>query len=190
MIFLTMTSVKDITNDEELDTLIGKIADGNRDALAELYELTRSGVYSFALSILKNTHDAEDVLHDCYVLVWQHAKNYTSSGKPMAWIITITKNLCMNRLRQHKKNADTPEEDWLIYVENHDEASPEDKLILKECLSSLSDEERNIVVLFAVSGFRHREIASLLNLPLATVLSKYHRALKKLRKFMESGEQS
>ena len=45
----------------------------------------------------------------------------------MAWIITITKNLCLGRLRQHKKNADMPEEDWLIYVENHEEASPEDK---------------------------------------------------------------
>lgn len=185
MMILTMTSVKDITNDDELDTLIGLIADGNRDALAELYELTRSAVYSFALSILKNTHDAEDVLHDCYVSVWQHAAAYVSSGKPMAWIITITKNLCLGRLRQHKKNADMPEEDWMIYVENHEEASPEDKLILKECLGSLSDEERNIVVLYAVSGFKHREIAELLNLPLATVLSKYHRAMKKLRKIME-----
>ena len=78
-----------------------------------------------------------------------------------------------------------PEEDWLIYIENREEASPEDKIILKECLGSLTDEERNIVVLYAVSGFRHREIAALLNLPLATVLSKYHRAMKKLRKILE-----
>ena len=46
----------------------------------------------------------------------------------------------------------------------------------------LNQQERQIVVLHAVSGFRHREIAQLLQLPLPTVLSKYHRALKKLKK--------
>ena len=55
-------------------------------------------------------------------------------------------------------------------------------------MEALSDEERQIVALHALSGFRHREIAEVLELPLATVLSKYHRALKKLRSRLAPSE--
>jgi RNA polymerase sigma-70 factor (ECF subfamily) len=57
----------------------------------------------------------------------------------------------------------------------------DDKVVLQQCMEVLSDTERQIVVLHAVSGFKHREIAAYLELPLATVLSKYHRAIKKMK---------
>ena len=95
----------------ELDLLLQEIAAGNRAALEALYRHTRPAVYGFALSILKNAHDAEDVLHDCYVAVWQ-AAGYRTQGKPMAWLMTITRNLCLQLLRQRQKTADLPEEDW------------------------------------------------------------------------------
>ena len=53
-------------------------------------------------------------------------------------------------------------------------------------MSVLDAEERQIVILHAMTGFRHREIAEVLDLPTGTVLSKYNRALKKMRKEMES----
>jgi RNA polymerase sigma-70 factor (ECF subfamily) len=62
--------------------------------------------------------------------------------------------------------------------------------VLDACLGQLSDEERQIVVLHAVAGFRHREIAALLELPLPTVLSKYSRALKKLKALLTKGERT
>ena len=55
-------------------------------------------------------------------------------------------------------------------------------------MNELSDEERQIVVLHVVSGFRHREIAAFLDMALPTVLSKYSRALKKLKKSLSKGE--
>lgn len=55
-------------------------------------------------------------------------------------------------------------------------------------MKQLTDQERQIVMLHAVAGFKHREIAELLELPLSTVLSKYRRALKKLRHSLEKGE--
>ena len=58
----------------------------------------------------------------------------------------------------------------------------EDRMMLEAVLSALSDEERQIVTLHALTGLRHREIAALLGLPLPTVLSKYSRALKKLQR--------
>ncbi len=165
----------------ELDHCLKELALGNSEALELLYHGTSSAIYSFALSLLKNPHDAEDVLHDCYLNIYAGAEGYRSSGKPMAWILTITKNLCYQKLRERQKNADLPQEDWELWLSHNEGLSHEDKVIIRQCMELLSDEERQIVSLHAVAGFRHREIAELLSLPLSTVLSKYHRAIKKLR---------
>lgn len=61
-------------------------------------------------------------------------------------------------------------------------------MVLQTVLSRLSVEERQIVILHSVEGFKHREIAQILDLPLGTALSKYHRALSKLRKMLEEEE--
>ncbi len=173
-----------------LDTYIRRIAAGDTRALESLYHETSASVYAYAVSVLKNVHDAEDVLHDCYIAVHSAAGNYSSSGKPMAWIITIAKNLCFMKLRERKKKAETEDEDFFINAQyNADSAlTPEDAFILNECMNELSDEERQIVVLHVVSGFRHREIAAFLDMALPTVLSKYHRALKKLKNSLSKGE--
>ena len=55
-------------------------------------------------------------------------------------------------------------------------------------LAAIGEEERRIVLLHAITGMKHREIAALLELPLATVLSKYHRALKKMRAYLEGDD--
>ena len=61
----------------------------------------------------------------------------------------------------------------------------EDRSILRSCMEQLRDEERQIVTLHALSGFKHREIAAILQLPLPTVLSKYHRAVKRLKQHLQ-----
>ena len=61
----------------------------------------------------------------------------------------------------------------------------EDRGVLRACLEQLSDQERQIVALHAVAGFKHREIAALLELPLSTVLSKYNRAIKRLKQYLQ-----
>jgi RNA polymerase sigma-70 factor (ECF subfamily) len=74
------------------------------------------------------------------------------------------------------------EEDW----ERHADSVAEgenllNSLVLREAMTSLSDEERQIVVLHALSDMKHRQIAEVMGMPLSTVLSKYSRAMKKLR---------
>ena len=69
------------TNSKRLGELIHNIADGDRGALAELYKLTNKDVYAFALSILKNIHDAEDVLQDCFVRIYSSAGSYSDRGE-------------------------------------------------------------------------------------------------------------
>lgn len=168
----------------ELDRCLLGIAQGDPAALEALYHSTSASIYSFALSILKNTHDAEDVLQDCYLKIYAGAERYRSSGKPMAWILTITRNLCYQKLRERQKIADLPQEDWELWLAGNEGLSQEDRVVIRQCMELLSDEERQIVSLHAVAGFRHREIAELLSLPLATVLSKYHRAIKKLKQHL------
>lgn len=169
----------------DMDDLLFRIAAGEQAALAQLYEHTQASVFGFALSILKNTHDAEDVLHDCYVAVWQGAAGYRSRGKPLAWILTVTRNLCLQQLRNRSRVADLAPEDWEPYLADKEGVTLEDRSILRSCMEQLRDEERQIVTLHALSGFKHREIAAILQLPLPTVLSKYHRAVKRLKQHLQ-----
>lgn len=172
------------TNQANVDALIAAIAEGSTDALAQLYQQTSASVYAYALSLLKNSHDAEDVLHDCYLSIWTAAPSYRSEGKPMAWILTLTKNLSLKLLRRRKRTAELPVEDWKDSLEFSTQMTADDKVVLQQCMERLSDDERQIVVLHAVSGFKHRQIAELMDLALPTVLSKYHRAIKKMKAFL------
>ena len=175
------------TENTLLDTLLGRIAIGDTAALEALYRRTQTAVYSFALSVLKNAHDAEDVLHDCYVAACNSAAQYHSRGKPMAWLITIAKNLCLQQLRAQRKTADMPEDMHAFLPADSAGMSVEDRTVLSACMRQLSDGERQIVTLHAVAGFKHREIAAILQMPLATVLSKYNRAIKKLKQHLQAG---
>ena len=105
----------------------------------------------------------------------------------MAWVITITKNLCLEKMRKLKHEAVLP--DFSDYsVKFSEEMNVDDKLLIEGCLNSLKLNERKIVVLHIVAGLKHREIASLLNMPLGTVLASYQRALAKTKKFLQGGE--
>lgn len=166
-----------MTNSFLMERWIAAISRGERTALEKLYDTAAPAVYAMALSILKNEADAEDVLQETFVSILKSASGYTPQGKPMAWIITIAKN-CSYKLLQSRHRY--------ISMEEHVHfssalTSPEDRLLLQSCMQQLSDEERQIVVLFAVAGCTHLQIAQMLELPASTVRSKYHRALKKLR---------
>lgn len=90
----------------ELQRLLIRVAGGEREALAELYQRTRAAVYGLALSYLKNAHDAQDLTQDVYVQVWDCAAQYHSTGSPMGWLLTVCRNLCLMRLR--RRNAMPP----------------------------------------------------------------------------------
>lgn len=170
------------SKDKYLESLIMEIAKGNTGALAEFYKATDSSIYGFALSILKRPHEAEDVMHDAYLKIYEAADTYQSLGKPMAWILTIVRNLALSRFRL-KDESNLPLEDDRIMSDSYDfTESTIDRIILDMALGILTDEECQVVVLHSITGLKHREIAEILGLPLSTVISKYHRSLLKLRK--------
>ena len=177
----TLLSAGSGGQDDMLETYIAQIADGHKDGMALLYEQTHAAVYGFALSILRNRQDAEDVQHDTYIQIWKAAGSYQPSGKPIAWIYTITRNLTRMRLRDQGRTVTVSPEDWHTMFADIPAVDQEDRMVLASLLEVLSDEERQIILLHAMTGLKHREIAELMELKLATVLSKYNRAIKKLR---------
>ena len=172
----------------ELQQLLLHIAGGERDALAELYQRTRTAVYGLALSYLKNAQDAQDLTQDVYVQVWDCAAQYRPTGSPMGWLLAVCRSLCLMRLRREERHAALSEEEWDAIPAQECGLDADERALLQGALANLSDEERRVVLLHAVTGMKHREIAALLELPLPTVLSKYHRALKKMRSFLEGDD--
>lgn len=169
------------------DTLIMKIATGDTDALRQLYENVSGNIYGFALSITKNTHDAEDVLQETFVKVYSKACEYIPQGKPLAWIFTIARNLCLTKMREKARTSalDESRPQDLDFSSVHD---VEHKILLEMLFKVLNDEEKQILLLHSVNGMKHREIASFMNISLNTALSKYHRAIKKLKAAVKEGE--
>ena len=158
-----------------VDELIVAVGQGDKKAFEELYRIFAPEVYAYALAVLKNPAD-------------NAAPRYKDTGKGRHFVMTIAANLCRMAQRKEGRRAELAEEDWMPYLEDKSALSPEDRLLLKECMTALAAEEREILTLHAVSGLKHREIAKLLGLPLSTVLSKYNRAVKKLRKQFGEGE--
>ncbi len=175
----TLTHQKNI----EIDDCLHRLAAGEISALERLYELTSTNIYGYALSLMQNKSDAEDVMHDLYVSVYSNAALYSSRQKPLAWMLTITRNLAMAKLKEKNRSQELTDLQ-LQFISSEEKLSPIEKETLRQTLRILNDEERQIVVLHSL-GFRHMEIAATLAMPLPTVLTKYHRALKKLRKELE-----
>ena len=163
-----------------VDKTIELIANGDKGALADLYGQAKTQVYSYALSVLKNRSDAEDALSETFLEIWRCAPAYRPKGKPMAWIITITKNLCYMKLRERRKFSDEPADfDSLV---DQSALSPEDRATIFAVIEDLDEAEREVIILHAIVGLKHREIAKILSAPLSTVLSRYQRAIGKLKK--------
>lgn len=167
----------------ELENAIYGIANGVDGSLKNLYELCSGAVYAYALTVLKNTYDAQDVMQDTFIKVYDASVNYVPKGKPMSWILAIARNLCFDKFRKQAQQATAFQTEPIDFSSG----DPVDRIVVKKCLSELDDDERRIVVMHALGGLKHREIAEELSLPLNTVLSKYKRALGKLKTIIKGG---
>lgn len=167
------------------ETLFERIGAGDMAAFEILYIQTERTVHAYVLSVVKNADDTVDIVQDTYLKIRAAAHLYKPMGKPMAWIFTIARNLAMSHLRQKSvkgaSNWESHENDPAFsYI-----SDSLDRLVLEAALKILKDDEREVVLLHAISGMKHHEIASSLNVPLSTALSRYHRALKKLKKHLQ-----
>ena len=181
---LTTTEYAPALDRSALERLLIAVAAGEQEALAELYHRTRAAVYGMALSYLHNAHDAQDLTQDVFVRVWGCGAQYRPTGSPMGWLLAVCRNLCLMQLRSENRHTPLTDAEWDAIPAEETGLSADERTLLQQALAGLGEEERRVVLLHAVTGLKHREIAALLELPLPTVLSKYHRALKKMRSFL------
>ncbi len=169
------------------EALFQRIAGGDSKALDDLYELSYRPIFALLLSYTQNYQDAEDLLQETFLKIYQGARLYKPRGNPMAWMMKIARNLYLSYYHVSERNLTNFEEmSNQIPFDNIPQA--EDRLLIETMFQTLKVEERNIIVLHIMQGFKFREISDILDKPLGSVLSSYHRGLRKLKKASEEEE--
>jgi RNA polymerase sigma-70 factor, ECF subfamily len=176
--------------------LIQRIANGDQAAFAALYDRLSPILYSMALRMMNDAIEAEDVLQDGFVYIWQRANTFDASrGSPFSWAITIVRHKAIDRLRVRLRGE---------RLREHASASPElasdkdDQSALepflrerraqvKSALAQLPGEQREALQLAFFSGLTHQEIAAKIATPLGTVKARIRRGLLQLRQLLQSG---
>jgi RNA polymerase sigma-70 factor, ECF subfamily len=186
---LAIDTVEASERDQDLVSLVERVATGDQSALAALYDATNRLIYSLVLRVLGDMSSAEEVLIDVYTQVWRQAASYDANrGAPLAWMATIARSRAIDRLRsgwqeQRRKepldvlgdapsNASSPEESA---------AASELQKLVREALNVLTPEQRQVIELAYYSGLSHSEIAEKLNQPLGTVKTRTRLGMMKLR---------
>ena len=171
------------------EALFSKIEQGDDKAFEELYHLTYKPMYAFVLSMALSKEDAEDILQETYIRIRGSCHLYQKRGNPMAWMMKIAKNLYLMKWRTERKQDIVDIDNFTSQLLLEQIPAVEDKLLLEELFRKVSREDRDIIIMHVIMGMRHREIADIWNLPVGTVLSRYHRSMKLLRHHAVSAEE-
>ena len=118
-------------------------------------------------------------MQETYVRIRNSINTYKPGINALAWIFTIAKNLTLNEIKKHSREVNLELDDPVL--QSDDEYGEEEGELVHLVNTILTDDERQIVNLHLMSGFKHREIAEMMGKPLGTVLWAYRNALKKLK---------
>lgn len=165
-----------------LDSLICQLQGGSEEAFERFYIETNKSLFSFVYLVVRNYQDAEDIVQETFIKIKRNCGLYKPGTNPTAWIYQIAKNLSLDHLKKKKFEAPLLENEEISPVAEDISSGKVQNLYLHDLLiKNLEEEDRQIVLLHVVDGYKHREIAKILDLPLGTVLWKYNRALKILK---------
>jgi len=165
-------------NKGELNNLMLEVQNGNEFAFEILYKETHKGVFSFIYSYVQDFHTTEDLLQETFIKVKTKAQSYIKNTNVLAWILQIAKNTSLDYLRKEKNNKSTELKEDIIEQEN----DFQEKLPLHDLINrTLGETDKQIVILHLEFGYKTREIAKILDLPLGTVLWKYNQSMKTLK---------
>ncbi|HOJ45125.1 MAG TPA: RNA polymerase sigma factor [Bacilli bacterium] len=172
------------------ETALVKLQQGDQDGLTDLYEVTSRAVFAFTLSVIADYQLAEDIMQETYIRVYQSIDSYRKGTNGLSWILTIAKNIALTMLerrqREERIDFDAQHERAGATVEVPNFENPTIDLAKK----ILPEDEQQILFLYAIGEYKHREIADLLGLPLGTVTWKYQIAIKKMREHLKKGGQN
>jgi len=170
-----------------IDTAVVRAAkQGDPESFAKVYEYFAPELYRTALFTLGNEADAQDAVSETFLEAYKGIHNLRDEASIRRWMLTILSARCKRHIAdyiQQRKNSDIDE---MIDLPAPQNTQPNaDHISALDALGALSAEERQIVVLSAVMGYKTREIAQMLELPHGTVSSKLYRSLKKLKTVLE-----
>jgi RNA polymerase sigma-70 factor, ECF subfamily len=168
---------------------IERMARGEHDALAELYDRHARPVYSLALRILQNQSDAEDIVQEVFSQAWRQAARYDATrGVVAAWLLTLSRSRAIDRLRARRARPEHPADDRQMsnvvdpgFSADLQILSAEQVARVRAALDALPVLQRVAIELAYYEGLTHVEIAEQLDQPLGTVKTRIRLALGKLR---------
>jgi RNA polymerase sigma factor (sigma-70 family) len=177
---------------EELDRLLQRVGTQDREAFAELYRRSSPRLYGVCLRMLSDPREAEEVLQEAYVSIWQRGTTFEPArAGAMTWMISLVRNKAIDRLRQHANARVDP--DFAIDSIADDEPTPvaraehqQSYLRLEECLQELDTQQRRSIREAFFSGNTYQELAQRAQVPLGTMKSWIRRGLLQLRACLET----
>ncbi len=171
------------------DSLICAIGQGDMSALERLYSELAPAVCAFARSIVRDEAAAQDIMQDTFVRVYNSAGAFRPCGLGCAWVMQIARNLSLNALTRFSR-TEPVESGPETAAADSTEDSAEARVMIVDALDSLSDAERQVITLHAVSGLKLDEVARVMNEPLGTIKWRHSQAMKKIRAAMSAGEEA
>ncbi len=171
--------------------LLRRIAANDRQALAEFYDQIAAPLFSTATRILGDAHEAEEVVQDVFVQIWQKAATFDAAlGSPFTWAMRITRNRSIDRLRSRQRRSKLAEQfqenfeitsDGASSVELGEEAVGQ----IRSTVGNLPADQHRVIEMAFFSGLTHAEIAATLDEPLGTVKARIRRGMMKLRESLQ-----
>jgi RNA polymerase sigma-70 factor, ECF subfamily len=173
--------------------LLARLADGDRQALSDLYDRYASMLLALAVRVVGDHAEAEEVLQDVLVQAWRQARRYNPERSSVStWLVMMTRSRAIDRIRNRKvvdrtlaavqrENPDAHESPVGAESVLHQERAAR----LRAELAGLPEEQRQVLELAFFSGMTQREIAAETGIPLGTVKTRTLLAMKKLRVALE-----
>jgi len=178
--------------------LVALAREGHRGAFAELVELYKNKIFHLACRMLGNVQEAEDVVQETFLRMYEHLSSYDSSRKFSTWLYRIATNLCIDRLRRRRQvyslDAEFAEGEGMDghSVLRAGDPGPEETLMLTErqriiieAVASLPDKYKAAVALKYYQDLSLQEISDILQVPVSTVKTRIHSGREYLRRKLE-----
>jgi RNA polymerase sigma-70 factor (ECF subfamily) len=167
------------------------------DTKVRTFELTMwphmRAAYNLARWLVRNDHDAEDIVQESFLKAYKAQESFRGS-EPKTWMLSIVRNTAMDFLRRLKTSATVTLGDQGYEPEDHS-PNPERAFLeqtrreqVRQAISNLAPEFREAIVLREIEGLSYKEIASVLGIPMGTVMSRLSRARNLLLVELGAGE--
>ncbi len=167
--------------------LIRRVALGDGQAFASLYDRYSSQLFGLLLRILHSRAEAEDVLQEVFLQVWVSSGDFDETrGRPFTWLVILARSRAIDRVRalsaRHRAAVESQREapQWDVSDACEDAIKSEQGKIVREALAALPAKQRCALLLAYFEGLSHAQTAARLGLPLGTVKTQTRSGLTKL----------